>query len=191
MYQKNAGKRNGLVDGRIKKLAQIFPNAVKDGAVSFEALKEELGYENICREKYGLMWDGKEEVMKKSLEGITGKTLKYVQGDGVDVWNTGNVYVEGGNLDALKLLSRSYCGKVGLIYIDPPYNTGSGLVYSEGFAVSQELDGDGGESQPGKHGTVHKGLRGMGHEDWLGMMYPRLELARGAVVRRRGYFYFH
>lgn len=178
MYQKNAGKMNAMKEGNIKKLAQIFPGVIKDGAVSFEALKEELGYENICSEKYGLMWAGKEEAKKKALEGVTGKTLKYVQGDGTDVWDTGNVYVEGGNLEALKLLLRSYCERIGLIYIDPPYNTGINLVYGDGFVVSQGLDSDGRGSQPGKYGTAHKCLWGVGHEDWLGMMYPRLKLAR-------------
>lgn len=96
----------------------------------------------------------------------------------MDALNTGNVYIEGGDLEILKLLRRIYCGKIGMIYIDPPYNTGVGLVDKEGFAMSRRLDGNGGELQPGKYGTDNKCMRGSIHEDWLGMIYPRIKLAR-------------
>lgn len=172
---------NHIKEDNIKKLAQIFPNVIKDGMIDFESLKEELGeYEEVSEEKYELTWAGKKNAKKKALEDIAGKTLKYIQEDGVDVSNTQNIYIEGDNLEVLKLIRENYYGSVKLIYIDPPYNTGNDFVYNDNYSINRELSdiSEGNRSSLGEKYTINKESQNRFHANWLNMMYPRLRLAK-------------
>jgi adenine-specific DNA-methyltransferase len=118
------------VQKNIKKLAELFPAVLKDGQVDFEALKQELGhFEEVGKEKYELTWPGKTLAKQIANMDIAGKTLKYVPEDSKNPETTENLYIEGDNLEVLKLLRNSYYGKIKMIYIDPPYNTGNDFVY--------------------------------------------------------------
>lgn len=181
MNQKISEHINDIKGDNIKKLAQIFPGAVKDGMIDFEVLREELGeFEEVSEEKYELTWAGKKNAKRKALEDIVGKTLKFVQEDGLDIHNTQNLYIEGDNLEVLKLLRQNYYGSVKLIYIDPPYNTGSDFVYHDNYVISKESSdiSEGSRSLLGEQYTINKESQNRFHANWLNMMYPRLKLAK-------------
>ena len=109
---------NDIVGDNVKKLAQLFPSAVKDGEVDFEALKEELGqFEEVGSEKYELTWAGKKNAKKIAQEDVIGRTLKYIPEDSKDADTTENLYIEGDNLEVLKLLRQNYYGAIKMIYI--------------------------------------------------------------------------
>lgn len=130
---------NDIVGDNVKKLAQLFPSAVKDGEVDFEALKEELGqYEEVGSEKYEFTWAGKKNAKKIAQEDVIGRTLKYIPDDSKNADTTENLYIEGDNLEVLKLLRQNYYGAIKMIYIDPPYNTGSDLLYNDKFLMTKE-----------------------------------------------------
>ena len=130
---------NDIVGDNVKKLAQLFPSAVKDGEVDFEALKEELGqFEETGSEKYELTWAGKKNAKKIAQEDVIGRTLKFIPEDSKNADTTENLYIEGDNLEVLKLLRQNYYGAIKMIYIDPPYNTGNDFVYNDSFIMSQE-----------------------------------------------------
>ncbi len=176
---------NDIKGDNIKKLAEIFPGILKDGMIDFEMLKEELGeYEEAGEEKYELTWAGKRNAKKRALEDIVGKTLNYIQKDGVDSDNTENVYIEGDNLEVLKLLRQNYYGAVKLIYIDPPYNTGNDFVYNDNYVMSREVSDieEGSRSFLGEQYTVNRGSQNRFHANWLNMMYPRLKLAKDLLA---------
>jgi len=117
------------VSENMRKLESLFPSAVKDGQLDIEALKEELGlFEDVSVEKYELTWAGKQVAKKLSQTDIVGRTLKYVPEDSKNPETTQNLYIEGDNLEVLKLLRQNYYGAVKMIYIDPPYNTGNDFV---------------------------------------------------------------
>ena len=123
----------------LQKLASLFPSAVKDGQLDIDALKEELGqFEEVGQEKYELTWAGKQNAKKEARRNVLGKTLRYIEGDGVDEDTTQNLYIEGDNLEVLKLLRKNYYGKIKMIYIDPPYNTGNDFVYNDNFSMTEE-----------------------------------------------------
>src|SRR5574344_2102755 len=123
----------------LQKLASLFPSAVKDGQLDIDALKEELGhFEEVGAEKYELTWAGKQKAKKEARTNLVGKTLKYIEGDGVDEDTTQNLYIEGDNLEVLKFLRKNYYVAIKMIYIDPPYNTGNDFVYNDNFNSSQE-----------------------------------------------------
>ena len=110
---------NDIVGDNVKKLAQLFPSAVKDGEVDFEALKEELGqYEEVGSEKYELTWAGKKNAKRIAQEDVIGRTLKFIPDDSKDADTTENLYIEGDNLEVLKLLRQDYYGAIKMIYID-------------------------------------------------------------------------
>src|ERR1700675_3326030 len=122
-----------LAAGNIEKLKAIFPEAFSEGKVDFEVLKQLLGGAIDERdEKYGLNWYGKRRARQLALTPSTG-TLRPCPEDSVDWDSTQNLMIEGDNLEVLKLLQKSYAGKVKLIYIDPPYNTGNDFVYPDNF----------------------------------------------------------
>ena len=130
---------NDIVGDNVKKLAQLFPSAVKDGEVDFEALKEELGqYEEVGSEKYELTWAGKKNAKRIAQEDVIGRTLKFIPEDSKDADTTENLYIEGDNLEVLKLLQETYLGKIKMIYIDPPYNTGNDFVYEDNFVQNTD-----------------------------------------------------
>ncbi|EIA18327.1 site-specific DNA-methyltransferase [Clostridium perfringens] len=164
------------------KLQEVFPSAVKDGIVDFEALLNEFGKyaETDEKEKYNMTWVGKKEAIKTANEDIIGKTLKYVQEDSKDPETTQNLYIEGDNLEVLKLLRNSYYGKIKMIYIDPPYNTGNDFIYKDNFKMDKEeyekLEGS--IDEYNERLTANKKGNGNYHSVWLDMMYSRLKIAK-------------
>jgi adenine-specific DNA-methyltransferase len=140
-------------------------------------------------EKYGLNWHGKRKARQMALTPSTG-TLRPCPEDSVDWDTTQNLMIEGDNLEVLKLLQKSYAGKVKLIYIDPPYNTGRDFVYPDRFQDSIKTLPriDGSDSGDGGQRSVSSNTEASGrfHTDWLNMMYPRLKLARERFFREDG-----
>ena len=180
-YKKVPQQINDVVGDNVKKLAQLFPSAVKDGEVDFEALKEELGsFTEVGAEKYELTWAGKADAKRIAREDIIGKTLKYIPEDSKDADTTENLYIEGDNLEVLKLLRQNYYGAVKMIYIDPPYNTGNDFIYNDSFGMSKEESdiAEGNISENGEQYSVNKMSQNRYHANWLNMMYPRLKIAK-------------
>ena len=194
-----------LVDSNIDRLAALFPNCVTEKpktdeqgkvirdmngevvlerGIDFELLKQELSHSVIdgSQERYRLDWVGKREAIVTANSPIA-KTLRPVRAESVDFDTTQNLFIEGDNLEALKLLQESYLGKVKMIYIDPPYNTGNDFIYNDDFAAdtaefferSGQVDGDGNRL------VANTESNGRFHSDWLSMMYSRLKLARNLL----------
>lgn len=165
-----------------EKLEEVFPSAVKDGIVDFEALLNEFGKyaETDEKEKYNMTWVGKKEAIRKGNEDIVGKTLKYVPEDSKNPDTTQNLYIEGDNLEVLKLLRNSYYGKVKMIYIDPPYNRGEDLIYKDNYSVSvsEYEKRTGNMDENGRRLSVNSAGSGKFHSDWLNMMYPLVRVSR-------------
>lgn len=169
------------INENIKKLESLFPEIVKDGQVDFEALKQELGqFEEVGKEKYELTWPGKTKAKQLANTDIVGKTLKYVPEDSKNPETTENLYIEGDNLEVLKLLRNSYYGKIKMIYIDPPYNTGNDFVYKDSFAmeVTENEKIEGNIDEEGNRLIKNQEGSGRFHSNWLNMMYPRLKIAK-------------
>jgi len=167
----------------IARLKALFPEAFTEGKVDFEVLKQCLGGAVDEREeKYGLNWHGKRRARQLALTPSTG-TLRPCPEDSVN-WNTTrNLMIEGDNLEVLKLLQKSYAGRVKLIYIDPPYNTGKDFVYPDDFRdnIKNYLELTGQVGEGGKKLSSNTEASGRFHTDWLNMMYPRLKLARNLL----------
>ena len=176
---------NDIVGDNVKKLAQLFPAAVKDGEVDFEALKEELGqFQEVGSEKYELTWAGKKNAKKIAQEDVVGRTLKFIPGDSKNADTTENLYIEGDNLEVLKLLRQNYYGAIKMIYIDPPYNTGNDFVYNDSFVMSQEESdvAEGIIDELGNRYTINGKSINRYHANWLNMMYSRLTVARDILT---------
>ena len=182
-----------LTEANIDKLAELFPSVITetldaDGnpqrAVDFDLLRQELSDHIVegPQERYRLDWPGKRAAAFAANAPIA-KTLRPVRGESVDFDTTENLFIEGDNLDALKLLQESYLGKVKLIYIDPPYNTGRDFIYDDDFAESTEsfLERSGQSDDEGVRLVANTDANGRYHSDWLSMMYPRLKLARNLL----------
>jgi adenine-specific DNA-methyltransferase len=175
-------KSADIVAGNIDALKALFPDAFTEGKIDFEVLKGLLGAAVDERdEKYGLNWHGKRRARQIALTPSTG-TLLPCPDDSVDWDTTQNLMIEGDNLEVLKLLQKSYAGKVKLIYIDPPYNTGKDFVYPDDFRDSikryMELTG---QVQDGQKISSNPESSGRFHTEWLNMMFPRLKVARGLM----------
>lgn len=173
-----------LINDNIKKLESVFPSVVKDGEVDFEELKYLLGnFKEVGKERYELNWVGKSEAKKIALKKLYGKTLKYIEGDGRYSRDTENLYIEGDNLDVLKLLQNSYYGKVKVIYIDPPYNTGKDFIYSDKFTEDKNSISilEGYENEYGEKLVKNKKDSSNYHSKWLSMMYSRLLVAKNLL----------
>lgn len=182
-----------FTDENIEKLAGLFPNCVTEAkdangklkkAIDFDLLKQELS-ENIVdgpRERYQINWPGKKEALISANTPIN-KTLRPCREESVDFDTTENLYVEGDNLDALKLLQEGYLGKVKMVYIDPPYNTGRDFVYNDNFTRSREEELEASEqiNESGGRLVANPETNGRYHSDWLNMIYPRLKLARNLL----------
>lgn len=169
------------VNENVKALERLFPSVVKDGQVDFQALKEELGqFEEVGPEKYGLTWSGKQNAKKIAQQDISGKTLKYIPEDSKNPDTTENLYIEGDNLEVLKLLRQNYYGAIKMIYIDPPYNTGNDFVYNDNFSMDKGQSDieEGNISELGERYTVNSKSSNKYHANWLNMMYPRLKVAK-------------
>lgn len=182
-------KSPDLVNANFEKLAELFPNCVTETAegkaIDFDLLKQELSLAVVegTKERYRLEWPGKKEAIVTANIPTT-KTLRPVREDSVDFDNTENLYIEGDNLEVLKLLQESYLGKIKMIYIDPPYNTGKDFVYKDNFAkdAQEELIASGQKDEYNQRLVVNPETAGRYHSDWLSMMYPRLKLARNLLT---------
>lgn len=180
-------KSPDLVAANLAALREMFPELVTEGpngmAVNLDVLKQLLGDATVtdAEEKYGLNWHGKRRARQLALIPSTG-TLRPCPEDSVDWDTTQNIMIEGDNLEVLKLLQKSYAGKVKLIYIDPPYNTGNDFVYPDNFQdniknyleLTSQVEG-------GRRISTNTEASGRFHTDWLNMMYPRLKLARNLM----------
>lgn len=190
-----SGESLDISEQKKRELAQMFPGAFTEtinakgelvSSVDFNKLKAELGeftdvYENH-RERYGMEWPGKKEALKLIQQPSTA-TLKPSREESVDFDNTENLFIEGDNLEVLKLLQKSYYGKVKMIYIDPPYNTGKEFIYPDKYSESlgTYLAYAGLVDDEGKKFTTNTAAEGRFHTKWLNMMYPRLYLARNLL----------
>jgi adenine-specific DNA-methyltransferase len=182
-----------LVAQNIDKIAELFPNCITEDrdekgqvkrAVDFDLLRQELCAPLVegPRERYTLTWPGKNEAILTANAPIA-KTLRPCEEESVDFENTKNIFIEGDNLDVLKLLQETYLGKIKMIYIDPPYNTGNDFIYEDDFAEDTEsfLKRSNQKDEEGNRLVANSEANGRFHSDWLSMMYPRLKLARNLL----------
>lgn len=183
------------VDQNIEKIGALFPNALtevirgykKDGsaiiehAIDFDVLRQELSNVIVegAEERYQFTWPDKKKSIMLANSSIA-KTLRPYREESVNFDGTGNLYIEGDNLDVLKLLQETYLGKVKMIYIDPPYNTGNDFVYEDDFVqdMAEYLANSGQYDEDGKRLVQNTESNGRFHTDWLNMVYPRLKLAK-------------
>jgi len=173
-----------VVKQNIEQLRVLFPDAFTEGKINFEVLKQLLGgVVDEREEKYGLNWHGKRQARQLALTPSTG-TLRPCPEESVDWDTTQNLMIEGDNLEVLKLLQKSYAGKVKLIYIDPPYNTGKDFVYPDDFQdnIKNYLELTG-QVEGGRKISSNTEASGRFHTDWLNMMYPRLKLMKSLLSR--------
>jgi len=174
-------------------LKSDLPEVFSEGKIDCKKLKQTLGEDvDDSNERYGLSWNGKSNCFRVIQEQTTA-TLKPAKDESVDFDKTQNLFIEGDNLEVLKVLQRSYYGKVKMIYIDPPYNTGGDFIYNDNFRKTKneemtdsgELDGNGDLTRIDGLSLNRKDSNGHFHSDWLNMMYPRLFLARN-LLRQDG-----
>jgi len=181
--EKLNGETLNIVNENIEKLKQLFPEAFREGKIDFETLKAELGesVEN-ADERYSFNWNGKAAARRIAQTPSTG-TLRPCPSESVDWDTTQNLFLEGDNLEVLKLLQKSYHSKVKMIYIDPPYNTGQEFVYPDNFRDNLDtyLQYTGQKDAEGKKFGTNVDTGGRYHTNWLNMMYPRLKLARNLL----------
>lgn len=170
---------------RLDQLRAVVPEAFADGKIDWDTLRDLLGdtVEDPAVEHFGLSWPGKREARRLASRPSRG-ALVPVPGEGINEETTRNIFIEGENLEVLKLLLKSYAGRVKMIYIDPPYNTGNDFIYSDDFAEPLEayLRRTG---QADEEGLLQSNPKSSGryHSNWLSMMYPRLALARQFLKR--------
>jgi adenine-specific DNA-methyltransferase len=193
------GETLNIVQDQLEKLKQLFPETIAEGKIDWEKLHATLGKENIefSNERYVLNWAGKSEAFKV-LQQTTTATLKPVPEESINFDTTENVFIEGENLEVLKVLQKSYYGKVKVVCIDPPYNTGNdSFIYPDSFKESKEeyQKRIGEKDEEGylmKEGFFRKNSKDSGHyhSNWLSMMYPRLFLAKN-LLRDDGVIFVH
>lgn len=177
----------------IERIAQLFPNCVtevmKDGketlAIDFDRLRQELS-DHVVEgndERYQFTWPDKRKAQLAANAPISA-TLRPFREESVDFDTTSNLYIEGDNLDVLKCLKETYSGKIKMIYIDPPYNTGNDFVYNDDFAesASEYLANSGQYDDQGNRLVTNTESNGRYHTDWLNMIYPRLKVARDLLT---------
>ena len=182
-----------MADENYKKLAAIFPNAItekinEDGelvrAIDVDVLRQEMSVDVVegKEERYQFTWPDKRKAIVKTNTPIT-STLRPVREASVDFENTKNVYIEGDNFEVLKILQETYLGKVKMIYIDPPYNTGNDFVYNDDFVMDrgEYVVGSGQKDEMGNRLFQNTESNGRFHTDWLNMLYPRIKLARNLL----------
>lgn len=183
-----------VVDENIKRIGEMFPNClteVKDEkgrpqvAIDFDQLRQELS-KNIVEgpeERYQFTWPDKRNAIRLA-NAPTTDTLRPCREESVDFDNTKNLYIEGDNLEVLKLLRQNYLGKVKMIYIDPPYNTGKDFVYNDDYrqGVDEYVHNSGQEDEDGNRLVVNTESNGRFHTDWLNMIYPRLKVAKDLLT---------
>ena len=182
-------------DEKFQKLADMFPNAVTETidengevvrAIDKDVLMQEISYKVVDgnEERYQFTWPGKKKSLLLANAPIN-KTLRPCREESVDFDNTENLYIEGDNLEVLKLLQETYLSKIKMIYIDPPYNTGKdSFVYNDNFNMSKDAFSDA-SGQYDENGNLlfdmhsNNESNGKFHSDWLSMIYPRLKIAKG------------
>ena len=182
-----------LVDANIEKISALFPNCVTEAqgengelkkAIDFDLLKQELSQVLVEgeQERYRLDWVGKKEAILTANAPIA-KTLRPCREESVNFDTTENLFIEGDNLEALKLLQENYLGKVKMIYIDPPYNTGNDFIYEDDFAESTDefFERSNQVDEDGNRLIANTDSNGRFHSDWLSMMYGRLKLCRNLL----------
>lgn len=174
-----------IIKDNINKIEELFPNVFSEGKIDFEMLKQEL-FDTVIddkKEKYQLTWPGKKEAIVNANTPTT-KTLIPLKDKSVDFDNAKNIYIEGDNLEVLKILQESYLNKVKCIYIDPPYNTGNDFIYNDNYSksVSEEMIESGQIDEYGNRLITNSSTNGRFHSDWLSMMYSRLKLARNLLT---------
>jgi len=165
-------------------LGAAFPEVFAEGSIDFDQLKRVLGeWVDPGKERFGLSWPGKAECMK-IIQKPSGATLKPAREESVDFDETENLFIEGDNLEVLKLLQKAYFGKIKMIYIDPPYNTGGEFIYPDKYAETLEtyLSYTGQIDDEGRKFATNTELSGRYHSRWLSMMFPRLYLARNLLA---------
>lgn len=183
-----------LTQDNIARIAELFPSCIteakgEDGtlrpAVDFDQLRQELADAVVegPQERYHLNWPGKREALLAANAPIA-KTLRPCREESVDFDTTKNLFIEGDNLDALKLLQETYLGKVKMIYIDPPYNTGNDFIYEDDFSENTEefLRKSNQKDEQGNRLVANTDANGRFHSDWLSMIYPRIKLARNLLT---------
>ena len=176
------------VDENIAKIGNLFPNCITETldengkpvkAIDFDMLKQELSKAVVDgpKERYQFTWPDKKKSMLLANSPISA-TLRPCREESVNFDTTENLYIEGDNLDVLKLLQETYLGKVKMIYIDPPYNTGNDFVYEDKWEVASEqwVEMSGDYDDQGNRLRKNNDTNGRFHTDWLNMMYPRLKL---------------
>ncbi len=181
--QKLDGKSRDIVSENIQNLKELFPEVFSEGKIDFTKLKEELGeFTDKENERYNFTWNGKQEAKRIAQTPSTG-TLRPCKEESKNWDTTQNLYIEGDNLEVLKLLQKSYHKKVKMIYIDPPYNTGKDFVYKDNFRdnIKNYMEQTGQIDSDGNRLSTNSDTNGRYHSDWLSMMYPRLKLARNLL----------
>ena len=183
------GYNDNIHQQQVDKLQQLFPEVVTEGKIDWQKLQATLGEAVDLGDRYGLGWKGKGDVFA-AIQEKTVQTLHPDQANSVDWDTTGNMFIEGDNLAALKILHKAYYGKVKMIYIDPPYNTGNDFIYNDDFKQTRRsYETEAGITDDEGNVVRDDGLRtntgGHKHSNWLNMMYPRLFLARN-LLRQDG-----
>ena len=179
-----------IVDENIKRIGDLFPNCLTERlndegkpevAIDFDQLRQELSKDIVegAEERYQFTWPDKRNAIRLA-NAPTTDTLRPCREESVDFDNTQNLYIEGDNLQVLKLLRENYLGKVKMIYIDPPYNTGNDFVYNDDFSQSagEYMHNSGQEDEEGNRLVANTESNGRFHTDWLNMIYPRLKVAK-------------
>ena len=179
-----------IVDENIKQIGELFPNCLTERlndegkpevAIDFDQLRQELSKDIVegAEERYQFTWPDKRNAIRLANTPTT-DTLRPCREESVDFDNTQNLYIEGDNLQVLKLLRENYLGKVKMIYIDPPYNTGNDFVYNDDFSQSagEYMHNSGQEDEEGNRLVANTESNGRFHTDWLNMIYPRLKVAK-------------
>ena len=186
------GQSANIVDENIEQMKALFPDAFTEGGVNFDVLRQILGDASVLdegEEKYGLNWHGKKQARQIALTPSTGTLLPCPE-ESVDWDTTQNLFIEGDNLEVLKLLQKSYAGKSRTIFIDPPYNTGKEFIYPDKFQdnldtylkYTGQTDGD------GMKFSSNTETGGRKHTNWLNMMFPRIKLAKNLLCKEGAIF---
>ena len=184
--QAKEGESADIVSENIERLKDLFPDAFSEGGTNFDVLRQLLGDAKILDEgdeKYGLNWHGKKKARQIALMPSTGTLLPCPE-ESVDWDTTQNLFIEGDNLEVLKLLQKSYANKIKMIYIDPPYNTGKEFIYPDKFQENLDtyLKYTGQVDDEGMKFSSNTETSGRKHTNWLNMMLPRLKLARNLLT---------
>ena len=187
--QPKEGESANIVSENLERLKELFPEAFNEGGIDFDVLRQLLGDAKTLdegKEKYGLNWHGKKKARQIALTPSTGTLLPCPE-ESIDWDTTQNLFIEGDNLEVLKLLQRSYSNKVKMIYIDPPYNTGKEFIYPDKFQDNLDtyLRYTGQADDNGVKFSSNTESNGRKHSNWLSMMYSRLKIAR-SLLRNDG-----